>query len=73
MTHEEKIDYMRLAMGLAQFGFTNEQLDLLVSMYELVVEKQGDTDLNSMTTVVYDCREREKVRKKDKIREEIKK
>ena len=72
MTHEQKINYMRLAMGLAQFGFTNEQLDLLVSMYELVIEKKGKTDLNSMTDIVFECKKRETDRVKVKIREETK-
>lgn len=72
MTHEEKIEYMSLAMGLAHLGFSKEQLDLLVSMYELVVEKEGEADLKSMTAIVLACREREDRRKSEQVGREIK-
>jgi len=71
MTHEEKISYMRMAMGLANFGFSEEQLDLLVSMYDLILEKEEETDLDSMTTVVMDCRSREDARVEANIKKEI--
>lgn len=72
MTHEEKIKYMRLATGLAHFGFTSEQLDLLVSMYELVIKKKGKTDLDSMTTIVMECRDRDEKRRSEDVSREIK-
>jgi hypothetical protein len=51
MTHEMKIEYMKIAAGVCCLGFSFEQLDLLVSLYELVLQKEGETDLRSMVDV----------------------
>lgn len=58
MTHKQKINYMRIATNLAQFGFTNAQLDLLVSLYDLTIEKKGDTTVDDIIQVKYDVEER---------------
>jgi hypothetical protein len=51
MTHEEKINYMKIAASITGYGFELSGLDMLVSIYELVVEMRGETDLNSICTV----------------------
>nr|MBA3901482.1 hypothetical protein [Bacteroidota bacterium] len=48
---EEKINYLRIATGVCGYGFKNEQLDLIVSLYELVLEKKGETDITSICKV----------------------
>lgn len=45
MTHEEKINYMRLACGLCGFHMRTQDMDLLVSMYEGILEKKGAFNL----------------------------
>jgi hypothetical protein len=70
MTHEEKINYMRISTGLCCFSFKMEHLDLLVSLYELIIGKQGKTDLRDVIEVEYACKEREKVRKKEELLKE---
>lgn len=62
MTHEEKIHYMQLACGLVQIGFHLKDLDMLVSMYDLVLEKKGNTDLNSMIDIQFEVEKREEER-----------
>ena len=62
MKHEEKINYMKIAAGIVGFGFDTKGLDMLVSMYDLVIEKKGDTDLNSIVKVECAVEEREKER-----------
>ena len=63
MTHEEKINYMKIAAGIVGYGIETRGLDMLVSMYDLVIEKKGDTDLHSIVTVEFEVNEREKERK----------
>ena len=48
MTHEEKVNYMKIAAGIVGYGFDKKKLDMLVSMYDLVLEKKGETDLHSI-------------------------
>jgi hypothetical protein len=60
MTHEEKINYMKIAAGIAGYGFDKKGLDMLVSMYDLVIEKKGDTDLDSIVKIKYAVEERDK-------------
>lgn len=60
MTHKQKINYMRIAASLCNFGFTKKQMDLLVSLYDLVIEKEGKTDVDSITEVEMEVENRDK-------------
>ena len=51
MTHEEKVNYMKIAAGIVGYGFDKKGLDMLVSIYDLVLEKKGETDLKSMVAI----------------------
>jgi hypothetical protein len=62
MTHEEKINYMRIAAGIVGYGFDTKGLDMLISIYDLVIEKKGETDLRSIVKVECAVEEREKER-----------
>jgi hypothetical protein len=65
MTHEEKINYMKIAAGIVGYCFNKKGLDMLVSMYDLVLENQGKTDLHSIVKVECAVDEREKQRIED--------
>ena len=54
MTHEQKITYMATAANICGFGFTKEHMDLLVSMYELVIKKEGQTNLHDVAKIEAD-------------------
>ena len=58
MTHEEKINYMRMAMSIVGYKFEETGLDMLVSMYDLVNERKGETDLDSICAVEQAVKER---------------
>jgi hypothetical protein len=58
MTHEQKINYMRIATGIAGYGFDNKALDMIVSLYELVIEKQGESDLRVISKIEAEVKER---------------
>jgi hypothetical protein len=62
MTHEEKIEYMQIASGIVGYVFDRKGLDMLVSVYDLVIEKKGDTDLHSIVKVKCAVEDREKER-----------
>lgn len=59
MTHEEKVEYMRIAAGIVGYGLEKKGLDMLVSMYDLVLQKQGDTDLRSIINIQMEVEKRE--------------
>ena len=52
MTHDEKIEYMRLATAFADIQCGLVELDMLISLYDLILEKKGNTDLMSLAKVV---------------------
>lgn len=54
MTHEQKIDYMKIAAGIVGYSFDKKNLDMLVSLYDLTLEKKGETDLDSIVQVKLD-------------------
>jgi hypothetical protein len=45
MTHEEKVEYMTAAMQLVEFSVNRGAVDLIISLYELILEKKGDANL----------------------------
>lgn len=51
MTKREKVSYMKIAASICNLGFTTEQMDLLVGLYELVSDKKGNTDLDSIVAL----------------------
>lgn len=62
MTHEEKITYMRIATNLCKFGFNEEHIDLLVSLYEGVVKMEGNMTLKDTVEIELTCKDRERAR-----------
>ena len=58
MTHEQKITYMRISASLCNFGFKEEQLDLLVSIYENVVEKKGNGTIKDIVRIEREVKDR---------------
>lgn len=64
MTHEEKMNYMKIAAGIVGYSFETKGLDMLVSLYELVIEKQGDTDIHSICAI--ECKVKERADKKSR-------
>ena len=41
MTHEEKINYMRIALACCSFNLKIEDVDLIVSIYDMIINKKG--------------------------------
>ena len=75
MTQAEKINYMRIATGIAGYGFRNEQLDLMVNLYELVIQKKGKTDVSDVCKIEGEVKKRADIKSKkellDKVSEEV--
>lgn len=63
MTHDEKINYMRLACRLSIQEMSNMEADLLISLYELVKEKQGELSLQDIVEAENEVQERAETRK----------
>jgi len=51
MTQEKKINFMRIACAIAGYNFSNSQLDLLISLYELIQEKKEKANLKQIAEV----------------------
>lgn len=51
MTHAEKINYMRVAAGIIGYSFEKQGLDMLVSIYDKILEKEGETDLQDLVDI----------------------
>lgn len=71
MTHEEKVNYFRIGCNLCRYGFTNEQADLLLSIYEAILEHKGSMDLAHLTQIEIDSVSRERVRGTQKMLDKV--
>lgn len=58
MTHEKKIEYMGMAAGLCKFGLQTKDMDLLVSLYEGIIEKGGEFSMRDAAEVRAQVEER---------------
>ena len=67
MIHEEKINYMKIAAGIVGYSFDTQGLDMIVSIYELVIEKQGDADLRSVSIVQDGVKYRSELKRKSEL------
>lgn len=74
MDHEEKIRYMRIAAGIAGFNIREKDLDLLVSMYELILEKKEKGNIQDVTIIEDQVKKRSDIKARkdllDKVSEE---
>jgi len=71
MTHEEKINYMRIAANICKFGFTYEHLDLLVWLYEAVTSNGGELTLKDITDIEHNCAEAAKVKARQELLDKV--
>jgi hypothetical protein len=62
ITHEEKIQYMKLASGMCGFGIGIRELDLLVCLYEGVGELKGEFSLRDAAKIEVEVTDRERQR-----------
>lgn len=61
MTHEQKVKYFRIALNICQWGFNDQQVDLMVRLYELVQKREGATSVEDVVTIEYENKEAFKV------------
>lgn len=73
MTHEEKINYLRIASGICGFSIQNEHLDLLISLYELVLEKKGNGKIDDIVDVELKVKERTDAKKRSELLDKVSK
>lgn len=71
MTHEEKIGYMKIAAGIVGYHFDTKGLDMLISIYELVIEKQGETDLRTVCKVEADVKKRADIQSRSELLDKV--
>jgi len=46
MTEEDKINYMRIALGLQKIGITNAMADQIIRTYEEILKLGGSFSIN---------------------------
>jgi hypothetical protein len=67
MTQEEKINYMRLATGIVGFRFNPKDLDMFVSIYDLVIQNKGETDLKTICKIQADVENKYKLESEQEV------
>ena len=73
MTHEEKINYMRIASGIAGYGFKTSQLDLLVSLYELILVHKEESNIKHVVKIESEVKNRADVKAKSDLLDKVSK
>ena len=60
LTHETKITYLDIAMRVAGFNFKPEHLDMMVCMFEHIIDKQGEANLEQIIKIKTEVEDRHK-------------
>lgn len=68
MTQEQKCDYFKMAASFCNFGFQPDQIEMLVGLYELVLKKEGEANLQDLIEVKYTVIEKYKKIELDKLK-----
>lgn len=71
MTHEEKIKYMQIATGIVGYGFDEKGLDMLVSIYDLVIEKKGSANLENILQVKEEVNKRADIKHRSELLDKV--
>jgi hypothetical protein len=58
LTIEQKVNYMRLALSLQNIGLQEETIDAIVSIYDALLLKGGDLNLEDITQISFDVKAR---------------
>ena len=62
---------MKIAAGIAGFGIKNEHLDLLVSIYELILEKKGKSDIEDVVKIESEVKHRADVKARSELLDKV--
>jgi hypothetical protein len=73
MTHEQKINYMKIAAGIVGYGFETKGLDLLVSIYELVIAEEGKADLATISEIEAQAKARADIKSRSELLDRVSK
>lgn len=65
MTQKDKLNYMKIAMSICNFAFQDKDLDLFLSLYDLVNDKKGEADLHDILDVQNQVNERHQPTRKE--------
>lgn len=67
MSHEEKIHFMKIAAGICGYGFSYQQLDLLVSLYEFVCSTEGQGSVKDVLAVEQAVKKRVEIQERSEL------
>jgi len=51
MSQEDKIKFMKMALGIMGVSLEEKKLDYIISIYDLILIKKGETDLMDICKV----------------------
>ena len=71
MSHDEKIKYLRIASNIAGFAMRLQDLDLLVSLYELVLEKKEIGTIKDVSKIEAQVKNRADIKAKSDLQRSI--
>lgn len=69
MTHDDKISYMKVACGIVGHSFHEMGLDMLVSIYDKIIQMEGNTDLKTLVDVQLEVERKHKAIELEKLKE----
>lgn len=54
MTHEDKVKYLTIGLNIMKYGFKPKDIDLMVRLYDQILETKGQTDLQMVAKIEAD-------------------
>ena len=60
MTQEQKINYLDTATRIASYCIAKQDLDIIISLYDLILKKGGKADVESICHIKFNVEEKYK-------------
>lgn len=58
MEQKEKIKYITIALRIGGYNFSTKDTEIIISIYELIIEKKGEADLKDISKAISDAIQR---------------
>jgi hypothetical protein len=62
MTHDEKINYLRMSLNICSFQIKQQDIDLILTMYEMILLKKGDATIQDTLKIENQVKEKYKAK-----------
>lgn len=71
ITKEQKVKFLHIAANVAGVGLDERLSDLIVSLYEIILEKQEDLTIKEILSIMHEAKQRADVKARQYMLDQV--